>query len=105
MPRVVKLSEADITWLREANATLTYKQMATHLSCCEDTLKRILVRHGIAEFSGAKYTLPRPAAVYWSRPCIRCRSTSQRPRMQYTCDSCHEKLADIAGDSHSLSLA
>ena len=95
MPRVIKVSPLQIEWLREARRLgLSYAEMALSMSCCEDTLKRILVRYGLATFTSDKYTLSRsphhtsPQTEKWSRPCIRCRCSKPRPIRQYICDRC-----------------
>ena len=35
----------------------TYRAMAKRFDICTDTLKRILMREGMAEFDGAKYAI------------------------------------------------
>lgn len=92
LPRTIPVSDEDLDWLREAKASnVSYARMARHLNCCVDTLKRILQRHGIDEFSAAKYVAIKQAETTWSRPCMSCGSTEPRPRNLYLCDSCRSK--------------
>jgi hypothetical protein len=98
MPRVVSVTPEQVEWLRANHTRLMQTEMAAHIGCCVDTLKRILVRHGIVDFGGAKYCVAdrshRPKT--WNRPCMRCKSTASRPRNQYICDTCHGR--DPAND-------
>jgi hypothetical protein len=67
--------------------------MARHVGCCTDTLKRILMRHGLAFFDGAKYAVA-VSSTYkmWTRPCLYCKDDSPRPKNQYICDKCHTAI-------------
>lgn len=87
MPRRVPVGESELAYLTDAVAqNITYTDMAAHIGCCVDTIKRILQRHGLAEFDGAKYQTP-PASdvVMWTRPCSSCGDTTPRPKWQFRC--------------------
>lgn len=92
MPRTIKVGPDDVEWLRRAHETgLSYTEMASHIGACVDTTKRILVRHGIAEFDAAKYVIARRHTdQFWTRPCMKCGSKQKRPRNLYLCDRCRE---------------
>jgi IS30 family transposase len=78
----------------------TYKQMADYMGVCTDTLKRILVREGMAEFEGAKYTVSMKELTKsekWNRPCLKCHGTDTRPKWQYICNTCKTLSADAMG--------
>ena len=67
--------------------------MASHIGCCVDTLKRILVRQGLQEFDGAKYQLRREHSLpTWSRPCINCGDTEVRHKNYYYCKTCRIEM-------------
>ena len=69
----------------------TYKDMASIMGVCTDTLKRILVREGLAEFDGAKYAvspLHKTRMKTWKRNCLKCRKENTLPKWQYICDRC-----------------
>lgn len=90
MSRLVTLTDEQIEWLRESTGVLSYTSMARQLGCCVDTLKRILARHNIQQFDGAKYT-PKFNPPQWHRPCMNCRRTDSRPKWQYICQTCKER--------------
>lgn len=92
MPRKILISDEDMTWLHEEHRHHSYPTMAKRLGCCVDTLKRILVREGLQDFDGAKYQVKRAHSQdTWTRPCINCKSTEERPRLQYMCGRCRRK--------------
>jgi|ADGO01.1.fsa_nt_gi hypothetical protein len=93
MPKRIRVSPEDLDWLRNAIAEKRpLPEMAARLGCCLDTLKRILMRHGLADFPGAKYQLRRDANVQkWNRPCMGCGSTETRPKWWYFCTACRRK--------------
>jgi len=95
----IQPTEQQLEWLDDAvQRGLPYSKMATVIGCCTDTLKRILHRHGIVEFEGAKYqsrTIDKP--VQWTRPCMRCGDDTPRPKWQYFCDRCTEQNDRIDG--------
>lgn len=95
MGKPAKLSDEQLEYLRK-NADRPCSVLATHIGVCVDTLKRILVRHDIRHFDGAKYVAARREA-YWSRPCMVCGNTYPRPRNQYRCDACHKEAAPDHG--------
>lgn len=69
----------------------TYKQMASFMEVCTDTLKRILVREGLAEFNGAKYAIApshKSQMPTWDRKCLKCKRMYTLPKWQYICDKC-----------------
>ena len=77
----------------------SYRAMAKDFGCCTDTLKRILVREGLAEFDGAKYAISpthKSEQKIWERPCMRCKDASPRPKWQYICDTCKSRV-DTSG--------
>jgi hypothetical protein len=81
--------------------------MADHLNVCVDTLKRILVREGIADFSAAKYVIANSEITKtetWHRPCMNCGSTRPRPKWQYTCNACKKNRDDGGFNEYSLAL-
>lgn len=89
MPRKVETPPVILRWLTENHKKLTLNELAREVGCCVDTLKRILVREGLAEFDGAKFAPKREHnAQLWQRPCMRCRCTIARPRNLYLCERC-----------------
>lgn len=71
----------------------TYKEMASYMEVCTDTLKRILVREGLAEFDGAKYAVApshKSQMKTWDRDCLKCRKKHTMPKWQYICDKCKQ---------------
>ncbi len=93
MPKRVPVTEQDLNWLRQNIHELTIKDVANKFDCCIDTAKRILHRNDIMHFDGAKYEKRREHDLkMWSRPCMGCKSTKERPKNLYYCDSCREKL-------------
>jgi len=94
MPKHVAITAEDIEWLREAYASDTpYKDMAKRLNMCVDTVKRTMVRHGIAEFEAAKYIAVVEPEPLWSRPCMSCGDETPRPRNLYMCPRCRERAS------------
>lgn len=88
MPTPIKLSEDQLDWIADNHGLLAYAEMARTVGVCVDTLKRIMVREGIAGFEGAKFTPPPPAPEMWDRPCIRCKTKERRPKGFYLCSPC-----------------
>lgn len=89
MPRKVVVTEAHKKWLRQNHLSKSYPDMASHVGCCVDTLKRILVREGLQDFEGAKYQVRRTFRVErWTRPCITCGKPEERPKGWYMCRRC-----------------
>jgi len=69
----------------------SYRDMAKEMGVCTDTLKRILVREGLAEFEGAKYACKpehKNFSQTWKRPCLKCKDDSPRPKGQFICSEC-----------------
>lgn len=94
MPRRASYTDSDLEYLRRAvSSNVSYAEMARRIGVCVDTCKRILHKHGIVEFQGAKYVVAaplHPSPSLWQRPCMRCGCTKPRPKFQYRCDRCHE---------------
>ena len=90
MTRRLEPTPDQLDYLRTAVATqVPYRDLAAYMGCCTDTLRRILVRHKLAFFGSEKYLVcDRDEPAMWTRPCIRCRATTKRPRTQYICDDC-----------------
>jgi hypothetical protein len=88
MPKVVKLTEETIVWLR-ANHRQPISHVAARIGCHVDTAKRILVRLNLADYPGAKYQKRQGAHVeHWRRPCMGCGNTDPRPKTHYFCRRC-----------------
>lgn len=91
MPKHIVFNPDQIEWIEKNLDILTLSQMAKELGVCVDTFKRKLVKLGLKEFDGAKFVPPRDfTASFWSRPCIRCKSTNLRPKNQYICSKCKQ---------------
>lgn len=87
----IVVTDEMLVWLRAAvDGEIAYSDMAAHVGCCTDTLKRILHRHGIADFEGAKYQ-KKEDVTKWKRPCSDCGSTKPRPKWQFRCNPCLER--------------
>ena len=92
MGRPIELKKRELNWLRRNHRRVSYTEQAKRIGVSVDTLKRLLVKHGIAEFDGAKYARPPyEDEARWTRPCIKCGSTEDRPRAYYMCSSCRSK--------------
>ena len=77
----------------------SYRAMAKDFDVCTDTLKRMLVREGLAEFNGAKYAMNpylKSEDQVWDRPCLRCKDKTPRPKWQYICERCKSSV-DVSG--------
>lgn len=98
----VKVTEQLLDWLDEAIDTeQSYQYMAAHIGCCTDTLKRILHRHGLVEYEGAKYqSLTIDPGPQWSRPCMKCKAETLRAKWQYFCNHCTERNGRISSQTH-----
>jgi hypothetical protein len=90
MPRTFSASADQLDWLRSQIASRkTYTEMAQTLGICTDTLKRLLHKHNIVSFDGAKYQVKRDADTStWTRPCSSCKDTTPRPKWRYYCRPC-----------------
>lgn len=84
------LSSEQADWLKHNHSNFTNAHLARQLGCCVDTLKRIMMKMDLAYFPGAKYHY-RSKPKSWSRPCMICGCTEERPKFQYRCTSCHER--------------
>ncbi len=81
-----------------ANRIPDVKIIAKEFGCCADTIKRLLVRHNIRDYSSAKHiavTSPKK----WERPCMRCRCVKPRPKNQYVCDKCRNLVRGMDDSS------
>ncbi len=96
MPRHISLTDEQLSYLRDNINDCTFTHLARHIGVCVDTLKRILARHNIKQFDGAKY-VPKFKPATWNRPCMKCKSTATRPKWQYICNSCKERNHDDYG--------
>lgn len=93
MPKVIVITDENVGWLRAHYTEFPYTVLARKFNCCVDTLKRILVREGIANFDGAKYQVKRYAKIrYWDRPCMSCGNVKSRPQGWYFCIPCRKKF-------------
>lgn len=94
------LTEDQVGRLRHMlNNDYSYRAMAKHFDVCTDTLKRMLVREGLAEFDGAKYAVSpylKNQDQIWQRPCIRCKDKTPRAKWQYICERCKSSV-DVSG--------
>lgn len=89
MPRSIRLTAADLNWLRNNHDSEPYAAQAERIGCHTDTLKRILVREGLQDFDGAKYQVRRKhPEARWSRPCMACGDSKARPKNHYFCRRC-----------------
>lgn len=100
MPKRVPLSADTLAYLREAVAqNKREEEMAGRVGCCVDTLKRILVRHNLRKYDGAKYEVRRDTEVkMWQRPCSGCKCSKPRPKWQFYCDPCQRARGMSGGD-------
>lgn len=100
MGKKIDLTDADIQQIKdiyETNHDPT--DVANLIGCCVDTAKRILMRHSIAFFEGAKYVTSEQSRVKkWTRPCMRCKCTEPRPMWQYFCDKCKRNFDNYDED-------
>lgn len=106
MPKLRPLSCHELSYLDLAVHTqVPYAEMAKTLSVCTDTLKRILMREGLAYFDGAKFVVSQTLTLkttLWTRPCTTCGCTRPRPKYQFRCNRCHELEDDAGLDDHHL---
>ena len=93
MPKHIRVNDADLNWLRSNHHAHSYTDLAAHIGCCVDTLKRILVREGLQEFDGAKYQVRRDFdEKFWERPCMSCKTPEKRPKNWFFCRACRKEL-------------
>lgn len=90
MPVTFVLNPEQVEFLTQHQEDMSLVAQAEMLGCHVDTLKRLLVRHNIRDFTGSKYIAAEPINT-WSRPCTVCKDTKPRPKWQYRCDECHSK--------------
>lgn len=97
MGKSIALTPDQLQYLKASAANnVPATVMAKHIGCCTDTLKRILMRHNIAHYDGAKYaTSQTHNTKFWTRPCMICKTTKPRPKWQYICDGCKDNFSDI----------
>lgn len=72
----------------------TLKQIADGYGICLDTLRRYLVKLGLADYKSERFQPPRPRPQSWKRPCLICKSTKPRPVGQFVCTPCKERRDD-----------
>jgi len=88
MSQRLKMTPELLAYLKEGTAAhVSHKDMAEHLDCCVDTIKRMLSRYSIESFDGAKYAFP-PETLMWIRPCMSCGDDKPRPKNIYFCNYC-----------------
>lgn len=91
-----QLSDDERAYLENAlQGRVSFEDMAEHIGVHVDTLKRLLMRNGLARFNAAKYARTDPPNI-WRRPCIRCGDDAPRHRNQYFCDYCTERNQALA---------
>ena len=92
MAQEIKLTKRQLQWLKRNQLRRSYAEQAEKIGVSIDTLKRLLHKHGIRKFDGAKYArLPSEDAPRWTRPCIKCGSTEERERGLYMCGKCRAR--------------
>jgi hypothetical protein len=80
-------TDEQIAWLEAAvESGKSFREMASYLGVCTDTAKRILHRHDLMVFEGAKYALAIPTKM-WNKPCLRCGCTEPRPKNLRYCST------------------
>ena len=93
MASEIRLTKRQLQWLKRNQSRRSYAEQAEHMGVSIDTLKRLLHKHGIRQFDGAKYArLPSEDAPRWKRPCLSCGSTEERERTLYMCGKCRARL-------------
>jgi len=92
MGRRIRLSATQLNWLANNKDRLTDQDMADEIGCCVDTLRRILMREGLAHYGAAKYVVAESRRQEkWARPCLICKTTKPRPKWQYVCNRCKKR--------------
>lgn len=92
--QALRLNEEQVAWLSKAyHDGIPLSDMAIELGHVHiDTVKRMLVLHDIAPHITTKnIALRNQGVAMWSRPCLVCKCTEERPKNQYTCDRCKKK--------------
>ena len=62
--------------------------MAFRLGFHVDTIKRLLDRYGIHTALSSKHITTDDQEPTWTRPCMKCKCTTPRPKNQYICTPC-----------------
>jgi hypothetical protein len=92
MGRRIELTRAQLKWLTDNADYLTEQDLADHVGCCIDTLRRILMREGIRFYDNAKYVVAESRRQKrWARPCLICKTKEPRPKWQYVCNRCKKR--------------
>jgi hypothetical protein len=92
--RLTEQEREELAHMHEGGATI--RAMARTFGVCSDTLKRILVREGLADYEGAKFSVSASSLEQtWTRPCSRCGCTKPRPKNHYRCEVC--KAREVGG--------
>lgn len=89
MKKKAELSPEQLEWLRQAYKDKVRPDiMAAKLGYHVDTIKRLLDRHGIHIALSSKHITTDQPEPMWSRPCMICKCTKERPKFQYVCTPC-----------------
>lgn len=91
-------TEDQIAWVKSVYPAKTPGEIASYLGYDTTTVKRLLVRLGLAEFPAAKYQPSRLTTLQtWTRPCSGCGCTKPRPKWRFYCDPCAVRLGHGEG--------
>ena len=94
MPRRLIFSQAKMAWLRKNHHRYPLHEISAYMGCCTDTLKRLLMRENLRQFSGERYQVSRAfieQQSQWMRPCLRCGDRDPRPKGWYMCRVCRRR--------------
>lgn len=92
MGRRTTITATQLAWLKENKDLLTDKTLAKEIGCCVDTLRRILMREGLAHYEAAKYVVAESRRQeMWERPCMGCKTTKPRPKWRFFCNLCNKR--------------
>lgn len=92
MKKKAELTPDQIDWLRQAhNDRMRPEAMAEHLGYHVDTIKRLLDRYGIRVALSSKHITTDERKDDWTRPCMKCKDETPRPRNQYICTPCKRR--------------
>lgn len=78
----------------------TLKGIAQGLGVHLDTLRRYLMKLGLANYASPRFQPPRPRPKNWHRPCLICKSKKPRPVGQFICSACKESRDETGLDPH-----
>jgi TorA maturation chaperone TorD len=92
MGKRIEITKKQRAWLKRNKTNLTDQELADHIGCCIDTLRRILMREGLAHYDAAKYVVAESRRQRkWCRPCLVCGTKEERPLWQYVCARCKKR--------------